>query len=121
MARPFLRPESLAISPRERALARTAGSAAGTAQGVGGAIGAGAGGALGALGWLVPGLGAITMPLGASVGGSLGGAIGGSIGGAQATAAEDELQRLGESRAEALTQEELRQRARIAFLNREAP
>lgn len=116
-----LRPEDLAVTAAEREAARTAATAGPAATGVGSAVGTGIGGALGALGWLVPGLGAITMPLGASVGGALGGAIGGGIGNAQAEQAEGVLSAVNEKRTKARTAEELRERALQAYLRGEDP
>jgi len=67
---------------------------AGTGQLAGSAIGGG----LGALGFLVPGAAAITVPAGMAIGGSLGGLIGTHMGQSQAEKSMERLQKLQEAR-----------------------
>lgn len=105
------RASDIAVTDDERELAKTAQGAAGQGSAIGSGLGSALGAGLGALGFLVPGLGAVTMPLGASLGGALGGAIGGGAGGAVAEGAEKKLSAGELRRAVIIEKEKARQAA----------
>lgn len=113
MAYRRLRPEDLQPTDRERQLAKTASSASGNAGAIGGGLGSALGAGLGALSLLTPAAPAAPalMGLGTSLGGALGGAIGGSIGDAQASGAEEELQKIDEERQRQIAEWQARQGA----------
>ena len=98
-------------TPAELEAARKAEEAK-KASGVGSAIGTVAGSALGALGFLAPGVGAVTLPAGAALGGTVGSLIGDAIGEGEAEKQnavlnDAELERQKKLRALQLRQEAL--------------
>ena len=66
--------------------------------GTGGALGTAIGGGLGALGFLVPGAAAVTIPAGMGIGGALGGMIGNFLGQEAGSKAQEKLQKIQEAK-----------------------
>lgn len=106
------------LSREEAKANRDAGGDGQAEQATGSAIGTVLGGGLGALGFLVPGLGAVTMPLGASLGGAAGSAIGGAVGRGNADSAQEKAGSYDLARQKRLGEYQARQAALEAFLSR---
>lgn len=101
------------LQPTEEELkaSRDAAGAQGTDAAIGSGVGTAAGGLLGALGLLVPGLAAVTIPAGLAAGGAIGGTIGNLVGSDTANKAEDTLSKDELERQKKLTAFQLRNEA----------
>lgn len=121
MARGRLTPQDLEVSDAERQAVRTLAEGGAGARTAGKTIGGIAGAGLGALGFLVPGVGAVLGPAAMSAGSALGSDAGDAIGGAAAQGALDEAESsLSEAemeRQKKLQAYQLRQEALDALLN----
>jgi hypothetical protein len=92
-----LTPEDLALTAAEKRAAQVQAEGGARNRAIGSAIGNVAGAGLGALGFLVPGAGAVLGPAAMAAGSQLGGALGGMAGDAFS---EDELEEADEAIAE---------------------
>lgn len=108
--------DELELTEAERLAAKRSASSQQNGASIGGVAGSVAGGALGALGLLVPGLGAVTIPAGLSLGGAAGAAIGGAVGSSDADAADELLRRKAEQRQKIVSEQQARQEALKALM-----
>lgn len=115
-----LTPADFEVSDAEREAARVAAEGGAGARTIGKTVGSLAGAGLGALGFLVPGVGAVLGPATMAAGSGLGGAIGDQIGGKVAEGdideANDALTEYERKRQEKLAQYQLKQDALAALL-----
>jgi phage tail tape-measure protein len=112
-----LTPEDLALTAAEKRAAQVQAEGGAGNRAIGSTIGNIAGAGLGALGFLVPGAGAILGPAAMAAGSQLGGALGGMAGDAFSEEADDDIAEGEMKRQEKLARYKLRQDALNALMS----